>query len=58
MKQHIKDFGKAKCIFVQIKRNGIVYTGREDYRRGRPAYRRIIINLEAAIAQNRVVDAQ
>ena len=58
MKQHIKDFGKAKCVFVQIKRNGIVYTGREDYRRGRPAYRRIITNLEAAIANNRVVDAQ
>jgi len=58
MKQKIINFGKAKCAYVQIKRNGIVYTGRENYRRGRPAYRRIITNLEAAIQSGKIVDAQ
>jgi len=58
MSQKIVNFGKAKCVWVTIKKDGILYHGREPYKTGRPAYKRVTLSLKKAIEAGTVPEAQ
>jgi len=58
MKQKIVNFGKAKCVWVTTRINGILYHSWEDYKTGRPPYKRVKSRLEQAIKSGSVPEAQ